>query len=409
MLPRIEWGVMSTARSSCKVLLSILGVFLVVCSHAPSALSLTSTSVATDPARDIGPVWSPDGTTLAFLSDRNGNRDWVMGLWTVREDGSNPREVAQVVVTTSLSWLEEGIHSVAWLGNTGDLLLFEQQYTVEFMRLQLSQASTLPVIRSVRDGDSSYMKRLLYMPGGKGGSSPTASPTGSQIAWTASVDVPRTRFDIRIYEGSLDSYSGATDSAGTQLLRTESGGYAESREALAFSPDGTKLCACVAMSGWPNGQGRDLYIIDLRSHAVTRITTSGDSGIDIPDVTWSSKNVIAFCAGPRGSWGADSHDLYTIRPDGTELRQLTDTAADEITPNWSPDGTRLAYASNEAGDYDIYVARCDGGASPPGGVTGTGDASTHISVAWQANWLVILGAVLVLALVLLAVRELGGV
>ena len=346
---------MSIDTSSRKLVLSIVWILVILFGHAFGALALTSTRLTTDPARDLGPVWSPDGTTLAFLSDRNGNRDWVMGLWTVREDGSNLDEVAQVVVTTPLSWLEEGIHSVAWLGNTGDLLLFEQQYIVEFMRFQLSQASALPVIRSVRDGDSSYMKRLLYMPGGKGGSSPTASPTGSQIAWTASVDIPRTRFDIRIYEGSLGSYIGATDSAGTLLLRTDSGGYAESREALAFSPDGTKLCACVAMSGWPNGQGRDLYVIDLLTSAVTRITTSGDSGIDIPDVTWSSENVIAFCAGQRGSWGADSHDLYTIRSDGTGLCQLTDTAADEITPNWSPDGTRLAFASNEAGNYDIYI------------------------------------------------------
>ncbi|MCZ7546211.1 MAG: DPP IV N-terminal domain-containing protein [Anaerolineae bacterium] len=35
--------------------------------------------------------------------------------------------------------------------------------------------------------------------------------------------------------------------------------------------------------------------------------------------------------------------------------RLTDNDADDVAPAWSPDGTRLAFASDRDGDYDLYV------------------------------------------------------
>lgn len=53
--------------------------------------------------------------------------------------------------------------------------------------------------------------------------------------------------------------------------------------------------------------------------------------------------------------------LWTLRPDGTGLRQLTDGPWDDRGPAWAPDGTRVAFASERGGDtvtgapYRIWV------------------------------------------------------
>ncbi len=66
--------------------------------------------------------------------------------------------------------------------------------------------------------------------------------------------------------------------------------------------------------------------------------------------------LIAVCAYRGGGF-----HLWTLRPDGSGLRQLTDGPWDDRGPAWSPDGTRLAFASERGGDavtgspYRIWV------------------------------------------------------
>ncbi len=49
-----------------------------------------------------------------------------------------------------------------------------------------------------------------------------------------------------------------------------------------------------------------------------------------------------------------------MNPDRTDLVQLTNEAGDDIAPLWSPDGRRIAFATDRNGDADIYVMNADG-------------------------------------------------
>jgi dipeptidyl aminopeptidase/acylaminoacyl peptidase len=89
---------------------------------------------------------------------------------------------------------------------------------------------------------------------------------------------------------------------------------------------------------------------------------------------------------PTGS----SWDVYTMNADGTGRRQVTDDGAFDAAPSWSPDGSRIAYASDKgdpdrptcevhvACDRDIFAMNADG--SAPVQLTNEPGAD------WQPDW-----------------------
>jgi Tol biopolymer transport system component len=56
-----------------------------------------------------------------------------------------------------------------------------------------------------------------------------------------------------------------------------------------------------------------------------------------------------------------SGDIWVADPDGSNPTPLTTHPASERSPRWSPDGTRIAFASNRDGDFEIFVIDADGG------------------------------------------------
>jgi Tol biopolymer transport system component len=58
--------------------------------------------------------------------------------------------------------------------------------------------------------------------------------------------------------------------------------------------------------------------------------------------------------------GATVADVYIMNADGSGKTNLTSKRAEDTQPEWSPDGTRIAFASDRDGDYDIYTMDADG-------------------------------------------------
>lgn len=54
-------------------------------------------------------------------------------------------------------------------------------------------------------------------------------------------------------------------------------------------------------------------------------------------------------------------DLYRVPATGGNATQLTFHSAHDYMPVWSPDGTKLAFASDRYGNFDIYVMDAQGG------------------------------------------------
>jgi Tol biopolymer transport system component len=92
---------------------------------------------------------------------------------------------------------------------------------------------------------------------------------------------------------------------------------------------------------------------------------------------------IAFTSKRTGRFG-----IFLVHPDGTGLVPLVTDGGENILPSWSPDGSKIAFAStrgNDAGGYSLYVVEV-GTTAVSAVSTGLGSA---ISPAWSPDGLLI--------------------
>jgi Tol biopolymer transport system component len=65
------------------------------------------------------------------------------------------------------------------------------------------------------------------------------------------------------------------------------------------------------------------------------------------------------------SYPDEDREIYTMNPDGTDRKQLTDNSANEFAPDVSPDGKRIAFiAFLGANEGDLYKVKSDGSGEP---------------------------------------------
>lgn len=77
---------------------------------------------------------------------------------------------------------------------------------------------------------------------------------------------------------------------------------------------------------------------------------------DFGDPAWSPAREEFALLGTRGAT-----EILRVGVSGTPIRNLSRSLAHDRDPAWSPDGGRVAFASDRRGSYDIYVVDRSGG------------------------------------------------
>ena len=97
----------------------------------------------------------------------------------------------------------------------------------------------------------------------------------------------------------------------------------------------------------------DIYVVNSNGTGTIRLTS--EAGADINPAWSPDGRKIAF-ASDRGG----NREIYVMNADGTEPVRLTNNAAPDYSPAYSPNGQRIAFVSQRDGNAEIYVMDVDG-------------------------------------------------
>ena len=285
-------------------------------------------------ARVMSAAWSPDGNRIAFVRGDS--------LFAVAVEGGEPHLVG---AATSL-------HSCAWSPDDRWIACVSMNAESVFPGLTLGNIAPSAILLFPSSGGAPVQ---LVEPR-EFNQSPIWAPEGRQLLFVSNRDGPG------------DVYAAAITASGHlrgALRRVTTGLGAIS---ISLSGDAGHLAYAVYSARaniWSIPIPTGAPITDAQA---TQVTT-GNQVIEAMRVSRDGRWLL-YDSNLRGN-----ADIYRIPIDGGEPEQLTSDPADEFAPDLSPDGRAVAYHSWRTGTRDIEVKPLDGG--PIDYLTATGAQESY--------------------------------
>lgn len=131
-----------------------------------------------------------------------------------------------------------------------------------------------------------------------------------------------------------------------------------------WSPDGKQIAFTSAEHlKWNNGSRWNIWVMEADG-GNPRDLTNHDAEDRSPDWSPDGKQ-IAFASDRNRDWEFENNvignwEVFVMSTDGANPINLTNHLATDDSPDWSPDGKRIAFVSNRDENSEVYVMNADG-------------------------------------------------
>lgn len=259
---------------------------------------------------DGDPGWSPDGQSLVFSSDRDGNYE----IYSMKFDGSDIRRLTN----------NAGHDSFPKYSPDGTQIAFNSNIERETTDVYVMNSDGQNPIR-LTDSKGNELTRNGW------------SPDGTKLAYNSDVD------------GNDEIYVMDVEPFKPQLLIEDKDAELQTP---SYSPDGRKVVYTAEFAD----KHSELRIYDrVTRRSTLLLNTSSPQNYPrwSPDGQW-----IAFHQEVNGKW-----DVFKIRPNGEQLTNLSNDPSSDSIPTWSGDSATIYFRSNRNGDSEnseLFKMNADG-------------------------------------------------
>jgi Tol biopolymer transport system component len=313
---------------------------------------------------ETNPVFSPDGEQIVFVSDREGGGIFLMGATgeSVRrliDSGYDPAwspDGKEIVMSTELidgSSRGSGIGQL-WAVNiaTGQNRLIANGGT-DAVQPHWSPHGHRIAYWGLRTGGQ---RDIWTIPAG--GGEPVAVTNDLFVDWNP-VWSPDGKFLYFISDrsGNMNVWRVPTEEQTGEALGPPEAVTTPSPNSMyiSFSRDARHIA----------------YVQVTSRISIMKASFDPVTGTVVGQPTWitqGTKRAHDPVVSPDGEWVAfqsvegNQEDIFVIRQDGTDRRQLTDDLYKDRAPRWSPDGRRIVFYSDRSGHYELWTMNLDGSA-----------------------------------------------
>jgi tricorn protease len=315
------------------------------------------------------PTFSPDGSEIAFTANYDGNLD----VYIIPATGGVPRRLTYHPASDAvMGWSRDGKQVLFASNRLSNSARYNTLFTVS---REGGFPAQLPLPIAVEGSYSPDEKEIAYVPLDhafeiwkryRGGQS---SPVWiARLSDSSVTTIPRTNsndFNPMWIGEQIYFLSDRNGPTSLFVYDTKSKKVTE-----AFKNDGLDFKSASAGPGAiVIEQFGGIWLYDLKSGKAHKVTIEING--DLPELRPRFVNVAGRIQNadisPTGSRAVFEvrGEILTVPAEKGDIRNLSNTpGADERSPAWSPDGTRIAYFSDESGEYALYIKNQSGQGDP---------------------------------------------